>query len=114
MIRGLQFDAGRLRQAAEEGHLLATDLADYLVRKGLPFREAYAVVGSMVEYALKKGKTFAQLSLSEYQGFSNLFEEDVRSLTTESSLGSRDLPGGTAPRQVESALERARRMVESE
>ena len=111
MISGLRIDADRARRAAEEGYILATDLADYLVRKGLPFRESYEVVGKMVRYAIQKGRTFPQLSLSEYQSFSPLFGEDVYSITVESSIASRDIPGGTAPRQVDSALARARRMV---
>jgi argininosuccinate lyase len=111
MIKGLRVDAERARRAAEEGYILATDLADYLVRKGLPFREAHDAVGKMVRYAIQGGKTLPQLSLSEYQSFSSLFGEDVYSITVESSIAGRDIPGGTALGQVNSALARAKRMV---
>jgi argininosuccinate lyase len=104
----------RCRQAAEEGYILATDLADYLVRKGTPFREAHAIVGRLVSYALEKGKTFPELGLEEYQGFSPLFERDVYNISVETSVAARNSIGGTAPEQVAEALKRARKLVEGD
>ena len=113
MVRTLKVNAERARQAAGGDYVLATDIADYLVKKGTPFREAHRVVGKLVGYALEQGKTFQQLSLSEYRSFCPLFEDDVYAITVDSSLRARDEPGGTAPQQVEMALKRAREIVEA-
>ncbi len=114
MVGTLQVRVGNAAKALERGYILATDLADYLVKKGETFRTAHDIVGSLVSYASKKGKTFAQLTLGEYKKFSPLFSAEVRSITVESSLAARDVAGGTAPRQVKKALARARRMVDKE
>jgi argininosuccinate lyase len=110
----LQVRVGNAAKALERGYILATDLADYLVKKGETFRMAHEIVGKLVSYASKKGKTFAQLTLGEYKKFSPLFGADVRSITIESSLAARDVIGGTAPKQVKKALAKARRMVDKE
>ena len=114
MIATMQIRGDRTKEAAEGGYILATDLADYLVRKGVPFRQAHEIVGKLVQYAMEKGKGFKELSLDEYQGFSPLFAQDVYSVTVESSLEARTARGGTAPRQVEQALKRARKIVQGE
>jgi argininosuccinate lyase len=112
MVGTLKVNAENTRKAAERGYILATDLADYLVKKGEAFRTAHEIVGKLVNYASKKGKTFAQLSISEYKKFSPLFGVDVRKITVESSLAARSVIGGTAPGQVKKALARARGIVE--
>jgi argininosuccinate lyase len=114
MIATMQIRGDRTKEAAEGGYILATDLADYLVRKGVPFRQAHEIVGKLVQYAMEKGKGFKELSLDEYQRFSPLFAQDVYSVTVESSLEARNARGGTAPRQVEQALKRARKIVPGE
>jgi len=111
MIATLKVKGEKTRRTAEEGYSLATDLADYLVRKGVPFREAHGVVGRLVQYAAEMGKSFPELSLSEYQTFSPLFTEDVYSISVESSILARNVPGGTAPQRVKEALEKARRSL---
>jgi len=111
MVATLRVKAERMRQAAEQGYILATDLADYLVGKGEAFRTAHDIVARLVAYAAEKGKTFSQLSLDEYKGFSPLFAEDVYSVTVESSIAARDVAGGTAPSRVEQALANARKMI---
>jgi argininosuccinate lyase len=101
--------AERMRQAAIEGFATATDLADYLVKKGLPFREAHEAVARAVRAAEQKGCDLADLSLAELQAFSPLVEADIYSvLTLEGSLAARDHLGGTAPNQVRAAVARAR------
>ncbi|MEA1958569.1 MAG: argininosuccinate lyase [Chloroflexota bacterium] len=112
MVSTLQIGAEVTRRAAGEGYILATDLADYLVGKGVSFRKAHGVVGSLVQYAIEMGKTFKQLSLSEYKNFSPLFEEDVYELTPDSSIAARNVPGGTASAQVEKQISWARRVIE--
>ncbi len=101
--------AERMRQAAVEGFATATDLADYLVKKGLPFREAHEAVARAVRAAETKGCDLAGLPLDELQGFSSLVAEDVYGvLTLEGSLQARDHIGGTAPAQVRAAIARVR------
>jgi argininosuccinate lyase len=91
--------------AAKKGYATATDLADYLVKKGMPFRDAHEVVGKSVAYGLQQKKDLSELSLTELQQFSDSISEDVfEVLTLEGSVGARDHIGGTAPRQVRSAV----------
>jgi argininosuccinate lyase len=111
MIKTLRVQAENTEQAVKRGYILATDLADYLVNKGKPFRTAHDIVARLVSYAMDKGKSFSELSLTEYQGFSPLFGEDVYSITVESSIAARDVIGGTAPKQVELALVSAKKRV---
>jgi argininosuccinate lyase len=111
MTPQLEFDAARMRRAASANYALATDLADYLVRRGLPFREAHGVVGRLVQFAEERGKTFAQLTLAEYRRFSPLFRADVDKLTLATALAARDVPGGTAPRRVAAALRKWKRRL---
>jgi argininosuccinate lyase len=113
MVKTIKVNAKRIRQAIKD-HILATDLADYLVKKGLPFREAHGVIAKLSEYAIANDKTFRELALSEYHNFSPLFGEDVYDTTLESSVASRSIEGGTAPQQVERALERAKNLLEHE
>ncbi len=112
MISTLKVNADVSKQAVKRGYILATDLADYLVRKGETFRKAHEVVGKLVNYAVGKGKSFSELTLTEYKTFSPLFGADVRQITVESSLAARNVPGGTAPQQVKKALAKARRILE--
>jgi argininosuccinate lyase len=112
MVRTLKVNAGRTRQAAEEDYILATDIADYLVKRGVPFRQAHKIVGELVSYAVEQGKGLHQLDLSQYQRFSKLFKEDVYAITIDSSIAARNILGGTAPQQVEAQLARARSIVE--
>jgi argininosuccinate lyase len=107
----LKVNGERTRAAATASYTLATDLADYLVRKGLPFREAHQAVGKLVRYAQDKGKELSALTLKEYRRFSPLFDDDVLRLDVESALSARDVPGGTAPKQVRAALREARRRL---
>jgi len=111
MVKTLRVKAENMAQAVKQGYILATDLADYLVRKGEPFRTAHDIVGRLVSYAMEKGKSFSELSLTEYRGFSPLFGEDVYSITVASSIAARDVTGGTAPKQVERALTAAKKII---
>ena len=103
-----------MRAAAGEHYATATDLADYLVRKGLPFRQAHEVVGKAVRHALERGVGLEALPLEALRGFSPLIEADVReALTVEASLRARAVTGGTAPAAVQKALAEARALVGS-
>lgn len=109
LVAGLKVHPERMREAAATGFLLATDLADYLATKGLPFREAHQAVGKMVRYCEEKNRRLEDLSLSEMKTFSPCFQEDVREwLSLEAALNRRNLPGGTAPAQVKKQIARLR------
>ncbi|WP_246237563.1 argininosuccinate lyase [Caldichromatium japonicum] len=112
MMGAIEVDRERMRAAAKQGFSTATDLADYLVRKGLPFREAHHIVGRAVAYGLQVGRDLAELSLDELKQFSPLIESDVfAALTLEGSVAARDHFGGTAPNQVRAAIARAQRLL---
>jgi argininosuccinate lyase len=111
MVRTLHVKPENTLKAAGRGYILATDLADYLVKKGESFRTAHEIVGKLVNDAVKKGKAFAEMDIKEYQKFSPLFGEDVSKISVRSSVASRNVPGGTAPLQVKRALARARRII---
>jgi argininosuccinate lyase len=112
MVPGIQVNAEAMRRAVDEGHATATDLADYLVRKGVPFRDAHEAVARAVRQAESAGLDLSKLSLAQLREFSPLIGEDVFTvLTAEGSVASRDHIGGTAPKQVRAAIERARRRL---
>jgi argininosuccinate lyase len=109
LVPGIVVKAERMRRAAVEGFATATDLADYLVKRGLPFREAHEVVARAVSAAELRGCDLAELTLEELRAFSTLIDDDVyQVLTLEGSLAARDHIGGTAPAQVRAAVARAR------
>jgi argininosuccinate lyase len=113
VLRNVRVNSDRAREAASRGYLNATDLADYLVRRGLEFRRAHELVGRVVSYAMGCGKALEELSLEEYNGFSPLFGEDLySSLTLESSLANKPARGGTSPERVREALTRAKQELE--
>jgi argininosuccinate lyase len=112
MVPAISCQKERMRSAAMQGFATATDLADYLVRKGIPFRDAHEIVGKAVALGVEKGCDLAELTLSELQAFSKLIGEDVfEILTLEGSVAARDHIGGTAPEQVRKAILRARRRI---
>jgi argininosuccinate lyase len=105
LVEGLRFDPEAMRQAALAGYTLATEAADYLSRKGLPFRDAHRVVGQLVARAIAAHRGIEDFSLDELQQFSPSFGADVyQHLTLEGALQSRDVLGGTAPARVREAL----------
>ncbi len=109
MMRGISVNKDNMRQAASEGFATATDLADYLVKKGMPFRDAHEVVALAVRYAVDKKVDLSDLSLATLQQFSASISEDVYAvLSLEGSLNSRNHIGGTAPAQVKAAIARMR------
>ena len=113
VLRNIRVDTQRAREAASRGYSNATDLADYLVRRGLEFRRAHELVGRVVSYAIERGKPLEEISLEEYGGFSPLFEGDLyEALTLESSLANKTARGGTSPARVSEALTRARQELD--
>ncbi len=112
MVPHLNAKHENMRTAAAKGFSTATDLADYLVKKGLPFRDAHEVVGASVAFGIQEQKDLSELTLEQLQSFSTLIEQDVFDvLTLEGSVAARDHLGGTAPNQVRLACTRARELV---
>ena len=109
VFKNLGVDQDRARAASTGGYMNATELADYLVRKGMPFRDAHEVVGKVVRRAIELGSKLEDMALSELQSFSKLFGEDVHiALSLEQTLESKSQTGGTSPETVAAAISRAR------
>ena len=109
LMAGLRFDPEAMRSAALAGYTLATEVADYLSRKGMPFRDAHRVVGQLVAKAIESHRKIEDFSLAELQQFSSLFGADVSDhLTLEGALKSRDVIGGTSAARVKEALARVK------
>jgi argininosuccinate lyase len=112
VLRNIEFDRERTRAGAASDYTNATELADYLVRRGLEFRKSHEVIGRVVVYAIERKKELGGLTLEEYKEFSPLFEADLyEAISLESALAGKRATGGTAPEQVRRELERARAMV---
>jgi argininosuccinate lyase len=104
-VAATKFNADRLRAAASNPVLFATDAADYLVHKGLPFRQAHDLIGTVLREAERQGKPWTQLSLEDLRKISPLFEQDfLAAPSVETSIATKAVPGGTAPEQVRSAI----------
>lgn len=113
MIPAIQPQREVMRAAALEGFATATDLADYLVRKGLAFRDAHDAVGRLVATAIEAGCDLSALSIERFRAASKLIDDDVYGvLTLERSLAARDHPGGTAPARVRMAIEEAKSRID--
>ncbi|MEO6564275.1 MAG: argininosuccinate lyase [Nitrosospira sp.] len=112
MLTGVRVKPDAMRNAAMRGYATATDLADYLTKKGVPFREAHETVAQAVRFADKRGQDLGALTLPELQEFSQLIDSDVFAvLTLEGSINSRNHIGGTAPAQVRAAIRQARKWL---
>ena len=113
MIPGVKLNEKRVSLLAGESQMLATDLADYLVAKGMPFREAHGIMRELSRRCDEKQIRLSEMPMSEYKNLSELFEEDVKNITAESSASARNNPGGTAPIRVAAALAEAKKTLES-
>jgi argininosuccinate lyase len=109
MIREMRLNSERMRVAAAGGFSTATDVADYLVRKGVPFRDAHETVGKVVRYCVEAKKALPELTLAEWKEFSDRIEEDIMdSITLEASVNARSATGGTALERVKQEIENAK------
>ncbi len=112
MIPAISCRKEAMRRAAMQGFATATDLADYLVRKGIPFRDAHEIVGKAVAFGVAENRDLSEMTLKELQGFSDQIDSDVfEVLTLEGSVAARNHIGGTAPEQVRKAIGRARQRL---
>jgi len=115
VLRNLQVNGSRAHKAAISGYLNATEVADYLVRKGMPFRQAHQMVGRMVMQAIERGCELNDLSLDDFKSFSPLVTEDVfPALSITETLKTKSQIGGTAPDRVAEALVAARKELDAE
>ncbi|MET0090450.1 MAG: argininosuccinate lyase [Candidatus Thiodiazotropha sp.] len=113
MIPAISCRKEAMRQAAMKGFATATDLADYLVRKGIPFRDAHEIVGKAVAFGVAENRDLSEMTLTELRNFSDQIDEDVFAvLTLEGSVAARNHIGGTAPDQVRAAIGRARNRLD--
>jgi argininosuccinate lyase len=112
MVPALAVNSDKMYQAAQQGYATATDLADYLAKKGLAFRDAHEVVGNAVAFAIEQGRDLSACTLKELQQFNADIEDDVFDvLTLEGSLNARNITGGTAPEQVLFQVNAGRAMI---
>jgi argininosuccinate lyase len=113
MLPGIELNVPQVARLAGESYMLATDMADYLVGKGVPFREAHGIMRRLCAHCEMQGKELQELTLEEYRGFSECFDNGVYEITALASVAARDNPGGTAPNRVAEGLERARQLMEA-
>ncbi|MFO8056006.1 MAG: argininosuccinate lyase [bacterium] len=112
LIAGMEVHPRRMRDACASGFLLATDVADYLATKGLPFRDAHQVAGNLVRHCEDEGRLLEELELSDLKNFSKLFEDDVKDwLSLEAALERRNVRGGTAPGRVSSRIQQLKEIL---
>ena len=113
MVPSIRFERENMEQAALKGYATATDLAEYLVRLNVPFRDAHAIVGGAVHYAIEQDKPLSELSLDELRSFGDMINEDVYDvLSLQGSVNSRNHFGGTAPERVSEAVAAAKQRHE--
>jgi len=106
MLKTTKFNSQTMKKSAQKGFINATDLADYLVKKGLPFRSAYKISGQLVAKCIAEGKVLEELTLSEYKQFSDLFENDLyNEISLETCVEKRISEGGTSVKSVEAQIE---------
>jgi argininosuccinate lyase len=112
MLKTMRVNREAMKRAAQKGFLNATDAADYLTKKGLPFRDAHRVVGEAVAYCLKKGATLEEISLAEWKKFSRIFENDIKkAVSIGNSVNARTVYGGTALKTVKARLKAVRNEI---
>jgi len=113
LLENLKFNTEKMIDATKSGFMTATDLADYLVLKDVPFREAHGIVGRIVSYCIDRGKELHELSLEQLQSFCPLIKDDIFSfLTTEEMINRRASYGGTAAKRVAQAIAAATKWLD--
>ncbi|MCM1024139.1 MAG: argininosuccinate lyase [Prevotella sp.] len=113
MFATMKVNKENMRAAAAKGFINATDCADYLVKKGLPFRDAYKITGTLVAVCIEKGATLEELPIEEYKKLCATFEEDVyEAIRLENCVNSRKIPGGPAPSEVRGQIEAVREAID--
>lgn len=115
MIATMKVRRENMYKAAQGGFTNATDIADYLVKKGIPFRNAHEIIGKMVLYCIGNNKAIDELTMEEFKGFSDLIGEDVyKEISLETCVSGRNLPGGPAKERVLAAIQSGREFIKSQ
>lgn len=113
MIKTMQVNQANMYQAAKGGFTNATDVADYLAKKGVPFRQAHEIVGKSVLYCIEKGKNLDDLTMDEYKSFADIFTDDIyQAITIEQCVNARIVPGGPAAEEVQRVIAKGKALVE--
>ncbi len=113
MLRTATWKPERMREAAELGFPTATDVADHLASRGLPFREAHEIVGKLVRLCIERNCALSEISATELRGFSGYFDADYTAPSVDESLAARTSYGGAAPSAVQAQLEEAKAIVKA-
>ena len=112
MVATMKINKARMYKAAQGGFTNATDVADYLVKKGIPFRSSHEIIGKMVLYCIENNKAIDNLSMQEFKSFSDKIEEDVyNEISLEKCVSGRSLPGGPAKESVICQIESAKKFL---
>jgi argininosuccinate lyase len=112
MLATLKVNRDRMREAANKGFINATDVADYLTKKGVPFRTAHHIIGELVLYCSKNGLSLQDLTLEDYRKISPVFESDIlNAINPDNCVAARDVPGGPSPGQVKKHIENAKNFI---
>ena len=115
MIREMKANEENMMHAAQKGFINATDLADYLTKKGMPFREAYKIIGTIVSDCVKSGRVLENLPLEEYRKYSDMFEQDLYdAIDLINCVKRRNSEGGTSVESVEAQIQAVRNILEEE
>ena len=113
MLKTMRVKKEKMYQATKGGYTNATDVADYLAKKGVPFRQAHEIVGKTVLYCIEQGKNLDDLTIDEYKSFSDIFGEDIyQAISIEECVNARNIPGGPAPQEVQRVIEKGKALVE--
>jgi argininosuccinate lyase len=112
MVPKIRFIGDRMREAAGKAYSTATDIAEYFVRKGIPFRQAHEITGKIVRYCVKNKKQLGEISLAEFRSFSNVISKDIYlHLSAENSVRAKNSRGGTSPSEVKKQIKRLKRLI---
>ncbi|MCX5717058.1 MAG: argininosuccinate lyase [Nitrospirae bacterium] len=112
MMPQVKFMRERMHEAAGKAYSTATDIAEYLVRKGIPFRQAHEITGKIVRYCIKNKKQLGEISLAEFRNFSNVISKDIYlHLSAENSVKAKNSRGGTSPSEVKKQIKRLKRLI---
>ncbi len=112
MVPKIRFIGDRMRDAAGRAYSTATDIAEYLVKKGVPFRQAHEITGKIVRYCIKNKKQLEEISINEFRNFSNIISKDICSrLSAENSVNAKNSRGGTSPSEVKKQIKRLKKLI---
>ena len=111
IIASMKINTKQMKMSTEKGFILATDIADYLTKKGLPFRDSHIIMTNLSNHCKKNGKDLSDISIEEYKSISTFFDNDIKNIDVNYSIKSRDIIGGTAPNQIKYAIKNSKKLI---